>query len=692
MIEYNLSEGVCVLRLDSPPVNAISFDLLKELRAGVRRAAEDGECRGIIVTGSSRHFSAGADLGIFRKIRTREEAVRTSRLFQEAFQEVEDCPKPVVGAIAGNVMGSALELALSCHVRVCARGSTFGMPEVRFAINPGGGGTQRLPRLVGPGTALRMLLAAETVPDGEALKLGLVDAICEDDRLMQCARDVLVRTTEGRGTRNRTEKVSDPVALTDALRQAERIASEAPPGVLAPWKILEAVRAGLEGSFEEGLLREQSGFAECMDTSAARNRIYLFFATRGAGKLDGEVRAGAQEVRRAAVVGMGSMGTGIAQGLIEHGIPVTLLDEDESAVTRGVGRIRSSLEKQVDAGKQTRDRMDALLELLDPVESWQDLAGADLVIEAVFENADVKRAVIHRLEDVCPESTVIASNTSTINLDGLARGMQCPERLIGMHFFNPAHRMPLVEVVRRNDTPQRVAATALQLARAMHKTPVLVKNREGFLVNRVFIPYLKEAFWLLEEGADPGAVDAAMVDFGFPMGPLTLIDMAGLDVLLLTDGVLSRAFPEHGPLSLLVSRLVERGHLGQKSGSGVYAYERGSRATLRNEEAEQLIHEVRQGSGREPRGFEAEEITVRLVLRMVNEAFRVLEEGIARSESDLDVAMVLGTGFPDWRGGVIRYARDLGPGRVVMELERLAGECGQRFHPCRLLREMEGVR
>jgi len=310
----------------------------------------------------------------------------------------------------------------------------------------------------------------------------------------------------------------------------------------------------------------------------------------------------------------------------------------------------------------------------------------------VFEDTAVKRAVIREIEAACGDDAIIASNTSTISLDVLAEGMRHPERLIGMHFFNPAHRMPLVEVVRRDATPEGVVAAALRFAKAIRKTPVLVRNREGFLVNRLFIPYLKEAFRLLEEGAAAPAIDRAMVEFGFPMGPLTLIDMAGLDVLVATDRVLSRAFPAHGPLSKIAERLVERGHLGQKRGSGVYQYEQGDRTPRPSDEAAQVIAGVQQAEGRAPRPVGKDEITRRLVLRMVNEAFYVMEEGIAQCESDLDVALVLGTGFPDFRGGVLKYARDLGLADVRADLDGLAAEHGARFSPCPLLRNMEGVR
>ena len=692
MVEYTVSDGVCVLRLNSPPLNAITFALLDELRAALGRANLDPEVQGVVITGSADHFSAGADVGMFRDIARPEEAVRTSRLFQEAFQAVEDSAKPVAAAVAGRVMGSALELAMACHFRVCPAAARFSMPEVTLGINPGAGGTQRLPRLVGTEEALKMLMTGEGIDARKARALGLVDAIAEGGDLLDSARTVLRSAQGPRKTSLRTDKVNDAVANEAAFHRARQRLAGMRPEIVAPRTILEAVQAGLQESCQAGFRREQDGFAECMNTLAARNKIYLFFATRQASRIPGPAERAAADITMAAVIGMGSMGTGIAQTLVMNGIRVAVLDQDRSALQRGSDRIRTSVLKRVEQGRLAPQAAEGMLGLLSTTADWQEIAGAPLVIEAVFEDAAVKRDVLRHIEAACGEPAIIASNTSTISLDVLAEGMRHAERLIGMHFFNPAHSMPLVEVIRRDATPHNVVATAMGLARKIRKTPVLVRNRVGFLVNRLFIPYLKEAFWLLEEGAEPPAIDSAMIEFGFPMGPLVLIDMAGLDVLVLTDRVLTSAFPSHGPLSQVAVRLAEGGRLGQKSGSGVYRYEKGDRTPCPSAETARVVAEVRQAEGRAPRPAGKDEITRRLVLRMVREAFSVMEEGIAQRESDLDVAMVLGTGFPDFRGGVLKYARDCGLGRVAADLDKLAAECGPRFSPCRLLREMEGVR
>jgi len=691
MIDYTVTGGVCVLRLDAPPLNMITFGLLDALRGALRRASGEPGVRGIVITGGPDHFSAGADVALLRAATRAEDAIRTSRLFQEAFQEVEDSAKPVVAAVAGRMMGSALELAVACHYRVSARPARFSMPEVTLGINPGAGGTQRLPRLVGLEAALRMLLAGEAIDADRALALGLVDAVCDGDELLDRARAVLESRPGPRRTSRLTEKVQDAAANDAAFEEAGKRLARGRPEIIAPKKILEAVRAGLDESVETGLVKEQTGFAECMDTLATRNLIYLFFATRETGKIDGLAGDRPTGVARAAVIGMGSMGTGIAHAVILAGVPVVVLDADATALARGAERIRASVRKRVDEGKLATDRADGMLALLSTTAEWQGVADADLVIEAVFEDVPVKRAVIGRIEAACRPGAVIASNTSTISLDVLAEGMHRPERLVGMHFFNPAHRMPLVEVIRRDATAGGVLATALAFAKRLRKTPVVVRNREGFLVNRLFLPYLKEAFRLLEEGAQAQAIDAAMVEFGFPMGPFVLIDMAGLDILVMTDRFLSRAFPRHGPLSQVAVRLVDGGHLGQKTGSGVYRYEKGDRTPLPSEATGRIVAQVQQEAGRTPRDVGTDGITRRLVLRMVGEAFHVMAEGVAQRESDLDAATVLGMGFPGFRGGVMKHARDLGLSKVLADLESLTAQCGERFLPSGLLREMEGA-
>jgi len=388
------------------------------------------------------------------------------------------------------------------------------------------------------------------------------------------------------------------------------------------------------------------------------------------------------EIAKAAVVGFGAMGAGIAQALAMAGVPSVVLDENPAALDKGLARIKTSLEKRVAQGKLSRQQCQEALALLRATGRIDELRDADLVIEAVFEDLDTKRRVLAQIESVCRDAAILATNTSSINLDQLAEGLRCPGRLVGMHFFNPAQHMPLVEIIRRDATPAEHLATAMHFAERLGKRPVLVRNREGFLVNRVFIPYLKEAFRLLEEGANPTDVDSTMVDFGFPMGPLAVTDLAGLDVILNADRVISRAFPHHGPASPIMLGLVELGHLGQKTGLGVYRYQPGDNTPHPGGVAEEVVVKVQKELGRSPRHVGREEILQRLLFRMVAEAFRVMEEGVAASESDVDAATVLGVGFPACRGGVVKYSRDLGLATVVAKLTALSARCGPRYGPC----------
>ncbi len=690
MIDYDVADGLCVLGLDNPPVNAISFELLDAMTAAVRRANDDAAARAIVITGGADQFSAGADVAIFESLVSDEDAVRTSRVFQDAFGEIERSAKPVAAAVAGKVIGGALELAVACHCRVAAGGAKFVMPEVNLAISPGAGGTQRLPRLVGVEAALRMLLTGGAIGAKEAEELGLVDRVCGGSELVDAARELLAVIEQPFRTCERTGKVDDPAVNAAVFAGVEKLLAEGRSEIIAPRKIVEAVRIGLAESVFAGESAEQRFFAECMATQATRNKLYLFGATRKTAKTDRPATAATARIARPAVVGMGSMGTGIAHAMMIAGLPVLALDGDAAAVEKGQGRIRKSIEKRVAAGKMTAARAEGMLGLLTTTTDWADVAEADLVIEAVFEDIEVKRGVLARIEDACCDDALIATNTSTLSLAELAEGLANPERLVGMHFFNPAHLMPLVEVIHRDATPPDVVAAALGFTKNIRKTPVLVRNREGFLVNRIFIPYLKEAFWLYQEGADPRVIDEAMVEFGFAMGPMTLIDMAGLDILEFTDQVMRRAFPEHGPLSPIVGRLVADGCLGQKTGSGVYRYERGDYTRHHSDSAGRIVEQVRGETNTTPRDIGPDEIANRLVLRMVGEAFYVLAEKLAPRESDIDAASVLGVGFPDFRGGVIRHARDVGLDAVADSLDALARQCGRRFEPCELLRQTKG--
>lgn len=683
MLHTSNLDGLLILRLDSPPLNLLTVPLLDRLCAAIAEGGRDPGVRGIVIAGGDDLFSAGADVHVFQQIDSDGAARQLSKTFQDAFQAIEGSSKPIAVALAGTIVGGALELALACHFRVAAEDSRFRMPEVTLGINPGAGGTQRLPRLIGLERSLRMLLAAETVSARTAYEWGLVDALAPAGQLVERAVEFLAGGAQPRRASQLADQVCDPSQLQAAWQQAERLVRKTRPEVIAPTKIVEALRVGVTQSLEQGLACEQQAFAQCMATPAARNKIHVFFASRAASRvpeIDGHLPL---PIRRVAVAGMGSMGTGIAHAFLLAGLPVIAWDQNPRALACGTQRISDSLHKQVGQGRLSSERAADMIASLSTTAGSENLGDADLVIESVYEDAEVKRSVLQILEAVCSPETILASNTSTIRLEHLAAGMRHPERLIGMHFFNPAQRMPLVEIIRWGLTPPAVLAMALEAARRLRKTPVVVADREGFLVNRIFVPYLQEAFWLLEEGASAEAVDRAAVEFGFPMGPFVLMDMAGLDILVDSQRVLQHAFPHHGPLSSIAIGLSGRGFLGQKSGEGVYRYQSGDVTPRPSEIAAAIVRDVQHAAGRRPRNLGSSEITERLVLRMVNEAWRAVDEGVAQRETDVDVAMVLGTGFPDFRGGVLKYAGDLGRDRVLDRLEELSHQFGTRFQPGR---------
>ncbi len=435
-----------------------------------------------------------------------------------------------------------------------------------------------------------------------------------------------------------------------------------------------------EQSFEAGLAAEQNGSAECMATRATRNKLHLSFATRRAKEVAD--RAGPTiPFTTTAVVGIGTMGTGIVQALATAGLPVVAIDQRPEARQRALQRIQESLHKRVAQNKLGSEAADEILGRISLSDELLDARSANLVIEAVYEDLGVKRPLIEQLETICSGETVIATNTSTLSLTELASGMQRPERFLGLHFFNPAHHMPLVEVIRHERLSRDVLTAALGLMKRMRKTPVVVRNREGFVVNRLFIPYVQEAFALMEEGASPQAIDEAMVQFGFPMGPLVLIDLVGIDVLVGAHGVLERALPRLGPLSPIAHRLFRAGYLGQKTGQGVYRYRADNRAPQESPVTAEIIAAVAAERGFESRGFSRQEIEERLVMRMICEADYVMAERIVDSPDDVDVATVLGLGFPDFRGGLMQMARDMGEKEIRAKLDRLAAEHGDRFAP-----------
>ncbi len=715
MIELTVANRVAVVRLNRPPAHLLDPHLLDRLCSVLEQAVADDGVQLVLLRGDDRLFSGGADVELFHNIRTGDDAIGLSRRFQEAFRIIEDSPKPVVAALAGSVVGGALELAMACHARIAAAQARFSMPEVHLGINPGAGGTVRLPRLVGLQAALEMLLTGTAIDASTAMTRGLIDAIAEPHQWLAAA-EARYHTLESRAagdvvdddplaawrTSRRIDRLGSPAEREAAWRWADELIAQARPELIAPREILETVRLGIEESSDAGFRAEGLAFARCMATAAAQDKIYLFMARKAADKSlhsvpvesatarpisdtvacpKGDVAAlPLPPIRRAAVIGLGTMGAGIAQALAEAGIDVVGIDPSAAAVAAARTRIEQSWQRRRSQGKLDPQRHEEIAARLRLTVAAEPDSPCDLLIEAVVEDPTLKREVLARGEaSVIPEG-IVATNTSTINLDELVPALKRPCRFVGMHFFHPAQSMPLVEVIPHAGTTAEVAAAAVALVKRMRKTPIVAANREGFVVNRLFIPYLKEAFWLLHEGAAAEQIDRAMTDFGFAMGPLQLIDMSGLDILVKTDVVMRRAFAYHGPLPLVASRLVERNLLGQKTNAGVYRYDPGDRTPRPNPAADEIIAAVRREQSRAA-SLGANEITDRMVLRLIVEAFRALDEQLVSRPGDLDVAMVLGTGLADFRGGPLRYALRRGLNDVLGRLSVFEQLHGARYAP-----------
>lgn len=717
MIELSVANRVAVVRLNRPPAHLLDRPLLERLGSAIDQAMADARIQLVLLRGDDRLFSGGADVELFHGIRTDADAVKLSRDFQAAFRRIEDSPKPVVAALAGPVVGGALELAMACHGRIASAGARFSMPEVHLGINPGAGGTVRLPRLIGLRPALELLLTGASIDAPTALARGLIDAIAEPDDWLATAESQWCPfpSADEPAERLADETARERLAQRRSSRRTDRLGSEADrqaawhwaeehlargrPELIARREITETVRRGVEESSEAGFQAEGAAFARCMATAAAQDKIYLFMARKAADKprrfgpattdAAGNPAAVAapppHRIERAVVVGLGTMGAGIAQALAEAGIEVVGIDPSADAVEAARGRIAQSWQRRRSQGKLDPQRHDELLGRLRLAVATEPDSACDLLIEAVIEEAALKREVLARAERAVAPDGIVATNTSTINLDDLTPALKRPDRFLGLHFFHPAQSMPLVEVIPHNGTTAQVSDAAVALAKRLRKTPIVAANREGFVVNRLFIPYLKEAFWLLHEGAAAEEIDRAMTDFGFAMGPLQLIDMSGLDILVKTDCVMRQAYPDHGPLPPVAARLVDHHLLGQKTGGGVYRYEPGDRTPRPNPAAEQIIAAVRREQPRRA-AVSPSETADRLILRLAVEAFRALDEQLVGRPGDLDVAMVLGTGLADFRGGVLRHAQRRGLAGVLRQLTAWEQSHGRRFAPPASLR------
>jgi 3-hydroxyacyl-CoA dehydrogenase / enoyl-CoA hydratase / 3-hydroxybutyryl-CoA epimerase len=687
-------DGLATLRFDAPGkrANVLSLDVLGELEAVVAELAGRGDIEILVLlSGKEGTFVAGADLDQIAQVDDPALAESVARRGQAVFTAWEKLPFPTVAAACGTCLGGGTELALaSTYVVLSDRPSLrIGLPEVRLGIVPGWGGCTRLPSRVGIAAALDMILPGKAVNSRRALRMGLADAVVPDSQFLAAVRDLATgwRGTAGApGGRPDVKELlleRNPLGRRLLFDQArKRTLEETRGNYPAPLRAIEVVRVGVEQGRAAGFEAEARAIGELATSAVCKNLVYLFRLGEEAKKAPLSPGGTARPVRQVAVVGAGVMGGGIAQLIAaEAQVPVRLRDLRPEALAAGMEHAAAGFERAVARGRLTPVEARRRLALLRPSLASGGVATCDLLIEAVVENLEVKQEVFAELAAQLPARAILASNTSSLSIDAIGAHVPQREAVVGMHFFNPVHRMPLVEVVVGDQTSPDAVETVAAFARRLGKTPVRVADRPGFLVNRLLGYYMVEALWLLHEGHRIEEVDQAMVAWGMPMGPLALIDEVGIDVAVEVAQILGQAFARRLPVPPWAGALAAPDRLGAKSGKGLYRYEAGRR-TVPDPQVYATIPDGGHGSASDP-----SRLVDRMVLRMVDEAARCLVEGVVSSPDDLDLAMVYGTGFPPFRGGLCRWADQQGVGRLVHELERLAAAVGERFEPTHALRE-----
>ncbi len=667
-VTYSVQDGIAVIAMNNPPVNGLGSVLRPGIMAGLDKAAADPAVRALVIIGTTKAFSGGADIREFNT----PKSTMSPTMFE--IMEVQDrFPKPIVAAIGGFALGGGLELTLACHYRVALPKSQLGLPEVKLGLLPGAGGTQRLPRVVGAAEALKMMTTGNPVTAEKAKDLGLVDEVVQGDLLEGAVAFARRLVAEGKGPR-RVRDLSvrvdgDPKAFFEAARAD---VGKAARGFPAPLQILGCVEAAVNLPFDEGRKEERRRFQILVDGTESKALRHMFFAERQTAKIpDIPDDTPARRIESAAMVGAGTMGGGITMSFVNAGIPVTLIETSREALDRGINTIRKNFAATVSKGRLRQEDMDKRMAMITPALDLAAAKDADIVIEAVFEKMDIKKDLFAKLDALMKPGAILATNTSTLDIDVIAQSTKRPQEVIGTHFFSPANVMRLLEVVRGKATAKDVLATTMALGKKLKKVPVVSGVCDGFIGNRMMEKYGLQAWYLLDEGATPQQVDSAMKKFGLAMGPFTMYDMAGLDVGYAVRQRRVAERPDYA-YSKIVDRVCEAGRLGQKTGKGWYRYEAGDRTPRPDPEFDALLAAYRKEIGVTPRAIGDEEIVERLVYAMVNEAAKILEEGIALRASDIDVVYMTGYGFPHYRGGPMFYADTVGLDKVLSSVEKFA--------------------
>ncbi|XP_022930236.1 glyoxysomal fatty acid beta-oxidation multifunctional protein MFP-a isoform X1 [Cucurbita moschata] len=692
------ADGVAIITIINPPVNSLSFEVLFSLRDRYEEALRRDDVKAIVVTGANGKFSGGFDIASFGVLQEgKGKQPNVSNISIEMVTDIfEAARKPAVAAIDGLALGGGLEVAMACHARISTPTAQLGLPELQLGLIPGFGGTQRLPRLVGLSKALEMMLTSKPIKGQEAHSLGLVDAIVPPDELINTARrwalEILERRKPWVHSLHRTDKLPSLGEAREIFKFARAQAKKQSPNLKHPFACIDVIETGIVSGPRAGLWKEAEEFQGLLHSDTCKGLINIFFAQRSTTKVPGVTDLGLvpRQIKKVAIVGGGLMGSGIATALILSNYPVVLKEVNDKFLQAGLDRVRANLQSRVKKGNMTKEKFEKTTSLLKGVLDYESFKDVDMVIEAVIEKVSLKQQIFADLEKYCPPHCILATNTSTIDLELIGERTKSRDRIIGAHLFSPAHVMPLLEIVRTKHTAAQVIVDLLDVGKNIKKTPVVVGNRTGFAVNRMFFPYSQAAILLAERGVDPYRIDRAISKFGMPMGPFRLCDLVGFGVAVATASQFVQAFPERTYKSMLIPLMQEDKNAGESTRKGFYVYDKNRKAGP-NPELTKYIEKARNSSSVsvDPKlaKLSDKDIVEMIFFPVVNEACRVLAEGIAVKAADLDIAGVMGMGFPSYRGGLMFWADSLGSKYIYSRLEEWSKQYGGFFRPCEYLAE-----
>ena len=692
-IKVEIKEGVAVFTIDNPPVNQMSPQLGEDFREAITEAFGDDDVKAIVITGTGKNFIAGADITQLQKVKDREEIFKIALGAAQFLSSIEVGPKPVVAAINGNCLGGGLETAMVCHYRVAANGVNLGQPEVQIGLIPGAGGTQRLPRLIGLPNAMEMITVGKPIKADKAYSRGLVDEVVEANQLLDAALKAAGRFVRGdlnqqlRMTRNRNDRIPSFSEKTALVNYSKFTAAQKAKGYIAPFKAIEAIEKGLSYDIEADIEKEVSLFADCAVSEVAKNLIGIFLNTRAAGRLPRIESVKPAEIKKVAMLGGGVMGSGIVSVLLKGGFEAVLWDINDEAIEKGIASVRKTFDYPIKKKMMTETDLDNMIgSQLTTTTSLEDTKEVDLVIEAVLEDMKVKQDIWKKLERICPDHTIFATNTSALPITEMAEILSDPGRMIGLHFFNPAHRMQLLEVISAEKTSDATLATSVAFAKAIKKIPIVVNDGPGFYVSRQLGGLFGGAVHLSAEGVDGAVMEEAMLDFGMPMGPATLADLTGIDINYHVGKTFERRLGERYKVHPLTEVVYRTGCYGRKTGAGYFDYS--GEEPVPNQRVVEAVQQYLKENRVTPKAMSKQEIVDVMLALGINEAALMMEEGICDRPQDMDLAMIYGTGFPPYRGGILRYADKRGIKNVYEKLVELEKKYGLRFKPANLVKEM----